>query len=64
MSDRDVPEGERVTVDPTMADEEIVPPDQYEGDLDEDDSEGQEAAEDTVKHRTSVGNDPARQGTN
>jgi hypothetical protein len=30
-------EGDRVTVGPTLADEEIVPPDQYEGDLDEDD---------------------------
>jgi hypothetical protein len=33
-----VPEGDSVTVDPTLADEEVVPADQYEGDLDKDDS--------------------------
>jgi hypothetical protein len=61
----DVPEGDRVTVDPTLADEEVVPPDQYEGDLDEDDSpDGQDEPEGSAKERTSFGNDPERNGTN
>jgi hypothetical protein len=65
MRDEDVPEGDRVTVDPVLADEEVVPPDQYEGDLDEDDSfDGQEDSEGSARNRTSFGNDPARHGTN
>jgi hypothetical protein len=65
MSAEDVPEGDRVRVDPTGADEEVVPPDQYEGDLDEDDSsDGSEEPEGSARNRTSFGNDPSRQGTN
>jgi hypothetical protein len=65
MRDEDVPEGERVIVDPKAVDEEVVPPDQYEGDLDQDDSSnGQEEFEGSARDRTSFGNDPRRQGTN
>jgi hypothetical protein len=35
-----VPEGDQVIVEPTLDDEEMVPADQFEGDLDEDDSPG------------------------
>jgi hypothetical protein len=44
-----VPPGDRVTIDPTLADEEVVSPN----------AEGAAA-----KQRTSVGNDPERAGTN
>jgi len=65
MRDEDVPEGDRVIVDPTLADEEVVPPDQYEGDQDEDgSSDGQNESEGSARNRTSFGNDPKRQGTN
>jgi hypothetical protein len=45
-----VPQGDRVTVDPTLADEEVVPPSKPESS--------------DAKTRTSFGNDSARQGTN
>jgi len=65
MRDEDVPEGDRVTVDPMLADEEVVPPDQDEGDRDEDDSsDGQKESEGSARNRTSFGNHPKRQGTN
>jgi hypothetical protein len=45
-----VPSGDRVTVDPVRADEEVVAPTSAEGS--------------DPKRRTSFGNDPGRQGTN
>jgi hypothetical protein len=58
----DVPEGDRVTVDPTLADEEVVPKD---GPHECDFPDGQAESEGSdARKRTSFGNDPQRQGKN